>query len=103
MTSGLRPTSWLRFRPSTPKGRTWRPRSAWSTCTTSWVAATGGFTSVDSTECPRRAYGFVCLGDPQCAEWGTITFRELYELWRPPSFGETGARWRDQDRSAPHR
>jgi hypothetical protein len=25
-------------------------------------------------------YGFACLGDPQMAEWGTVSFQELKEL-----------------------
>jgi hypothetical protein len=35
-------------------------------------------------ERPQLAFGYVCLGDPQMAEWGYIDLHELAEVFRPP-------------------
>ena len=39
---------------------------------------------VASIERPQLAFGYVCLGDPQLAEWGYIDLHELTETFRPP-------------------
>ncbi len=39
---------------------------------------------LDSAERPQLAFGYVCLGDPQMAEWGYIDLMELAEVFRPP-------------------
>jgi hypothetical protein len=39
---------------------------------------------LDSIERPQLAFGYVCLGDPQMAEWGYIPLDELAEVFRPP-------------------
>jgi Protein of unknown function (DUF2958) len=39
---------------------------------------------LDSAERPQLAFGYVCLGDPQMAEWGYIGLDELAEIYRPP-------------------
>jgi hypothetical protein len=39
---------------------------------------------LDSIERPQLAFGYVCLGDPQLAEWGYIPLDELAEIFRPP-------------------
>src|SRR4051812_29433810 len=44
----------------------------------------------------RLAFGYVCLGDPQMAEWGYIPLDELAEVFRAPSFGDPPARQGDR-------
>jgi hypothetical protein len=39
---------------------------------------------VHSIERPQLTFGYVCLGDPQLAEWGYIDLHELAEVFRPP-------------------
>src|SRR4051812_20378940 len=34
------------------------------------------------------AFGYVCLGDPSMAEWGSIDLVDLAEVFQPPSFGK---------------
>ena len=36
------------------------------------------------------AFGYVCLGDPQCAEWGYFDLHELEALYEPPRLLEIG-------------
>jgi hypothetical protein len=40
---------------------------------------------LDSAERPQLAFGYVCLGDPQMAEWGYIPLDELTEVFRSPA------------------
>lgn len=34
----------------------------------------------------RIGWGYACLGDPQCAEWGYVPLDELEAIFRPPHF-----------------
>ncbi len=37
-----------------------------------------------SDDFARALFGYVCLGDPQMAEWGCIPLDELAEVFQPP-------------------
>ena len=47
---------------------------------------------LDSIERPQLAFGYVCLGDPQMAEWGYIDLHELAGIFRAPVVTEVEER-----------